>query len=296
MIQKADGKTEISMAKLRASARISVGERTIRDALHKRNIYFRKLRSKPRLTSDDVKARFDFAKRYKEKSKAWWCKNLHMVIDLKSFPVYTNGQSRAYAAQREIRGAYRSPGEGLDKGYVAVNKTLRYNPGMKAALIAAGVGNGKVLVWAEITGRWSGEAAANFYEGPLLKSLQKSYPGKRKFTVLEDNDPTGFKARKGLDAKERAGIQVFTIPKRSPDLNVLDYAIWKQINRQMREQEKGWPAKKRETRDDYVLRLKKTARGLSTSFIEKSIGDMRRRCARLYDKKGWLIEEGGSHQ
>jgi hypothetical protein len=293
MIQKADGKKEITLANLRASARIKVGERTIRDALHQRDIYFRKLRSKPRLTTEDVKARFEFAKLYRLKSKGWWRKNLHMAIDLKCFAVYTHGQGRAYAAQREIRGAYRSPGEGLDAGYVTVNKSLRYNPGTKAVLIAAGVGGGQLRVWEEISGRWSGESAAHFYEGPLLTSLKKAYPTKRKFSVLEDNDPTGFKAKKGHDAKDRAGIKVFTIPKRSPDLNVLDYAVWNQINRQMRKQEEGWPAKKRETRQQYVNRLRKTAFGLTKIFIDDSIGDMQRRVRRLYEKKGWLIEEGG---
>ena len=66
-----------------------------------------------------------------------------------------------------------------------------------------------------------------------------------------------------------------------------DCALWKEINRKMRAQERSWPKNKRESRDDYVpLRL-------PTAFITKSIGDMQCWCQRLYEAKGGLFEEGG---
>lgn len=71
-------------------------------------------------------------------------------------------------------------------------KALKYNPGCKSALIAAGVGNGKVRLWTETTGKWNGGAAENLYQGDLLKSLKRAYPRKVQFTILEDNDPTGL--------------------------------------------------------------------------------------------------------
>jgi hypothetical protein len=172
--------------------RIAACERTVRDALHERNVFFRKLRSKPRLTDEDIKARFEFAKLYKNKTKAWWLKTLHLIIDLKRFQCFVNGPGRDFAAQRQIRGAYRKPGEGLDQGFVASPKAQKYNPGAKSALIAVGVGGGKVRLWTEISGVWNGGAAETLYQGDLLKSLKKAYPGKVRFTVLEDNDPTGL--------------------------------------------------------------------------------------------------------
>ena len=51
-------------------------------------------------------------------------------------------------------------------------------------------------------------------------ALQKAHPGKRKFTILEDNDPAGNQSRKGRDAKRECHLTLFRIPKRSPDLNV----------------------------------------------------------------------------
>ena len=61
----------------------------------------------------------------------------------------------------------------------------------------------------------------------------------------------------------------------------------------MRAQEKGWSKTQKETRAQYVKRFRKTAMSLPVSFVQNAIGDMRRRCQRLYDAKGGHFEEGG---
>ena len=60
----------------------------------------------------------------------------------------------------------------------------------------------------------------------------------------------------------------------------------------MRQQELTWPKTKSEARRDYLLRLKRTALRLPKAFLEKSAGDMRRRCQLLYKAKGYHFEEG----
>ena len=62
----------------------------------------------------------------------------------------------------------RRPGEGLNAGYVKPNPKLKYNTGAKGVHILAGVGNGKVLLWEEIKGKWNSSEAARAYEGPML--------------------------------------------------------------------------------------------------------------------------------
>ena len=73
----------------------------------------------------------------------------------------------------------------------------------------------------------------------------------------------------------------------------MDYAIWDEIERRMRLQEKKLPPSKVESRAEFILRLGRVARNLPTKFIEDSIGDLAERCQRLYDAKGGLFEEGG---
>ena len=141
--------------------------------------------------------------------------------------------------------------------------------------------------------RWSAKTATDMYSGPLAKALRKAYPSRRKFTVLEDNDPSGFKTKAAEKAKKAAGIKPFVIPKRSPQLNVMDFAIWAKVNTNLRAQERRWAANRKETRDQYLLRLRRTAMRLSPKVINKSIMNMKVRCQRLYDAKGGHIEEGG---
>ena len=87
-------------------------------------------------------------------------------------------------------------------------------------------------------------------------------------------------------------MHVLQTPQRSPDLSVMDYDIWKEINRRMRTQEKTWK-NNRGSRAEYVDRLRKTALRLPSSFIASIIGDMTRKCLKLYEAKGWYVEEGG---
>ena len=182
----------------------------------------------------------------------------------------------------------------MDEAYTKTSKAFKYNPGARSVKVLAGVGNNKVMVWEYIDKRnWAGAVAAEMYEGPLAKALQRNFPERRTWRVLEDNDPTGFKSGKGKLAKERARIVAFEIPHRSPDCNICDFALWTEVNKRMRRQEQTWAAGKRETRQEYLARLRKTALRLPPAFIKNSIGDMARRCKRLRAAKGRHFEEGG---
>lgn len=293
MLKEANGKKEITLGMLQRRAKCKASLRCMRKHLHQAGIRFRRPRTKCLLSKEDVKERFRFAKKYRLKSTSWWLKHLQLHIDLKSFPVYANAKARDHAARREVRGHYRKRGEGLEEWYVTQPKDQKFNTGHKPCRIAAGVGNGRVCLWEEIKGNWTGAKAATLYAGPVKEALRKTYPKKRSFALLEDNDPTGFKSKIAIKAKKANGIRVFEIPRRSPDLNVCDYALWKQVTRRMRLQEKKFRASKRETRAEYVERLRKTAKGLSRAFVTRAIGSMRKRCQRLYAAKGRHFEEGG---
>ena len=203
MVQEADGRWEVTLAMLMKRAKVKFSEGTVRAAMHKRRIWFRVMRSKPKLTQHDIKDRCAFGKKYCKKKASWWVKHLHLVIDLKKFPVFTNAKGRNYAAAREVRGVYRGPGEGLDQGYVRVGKEQRCGSGVKGVMVAAGIGNGRVRLWHPIDGNWCGAAADNLYRRPMLRTLQKSHPTRKTFNVLEDNDPTGLV--QGRDAGEEGG-------------------------------------------------------------------------------------------
>ena len=67
MVEKADGKYEVTIAALKRASRTKASERTILKSLHDRGIYFRRLREKPVLTDQDISDRKAFAKKYGKK-------------------------------------------------------------------------------------------------------------------------------------------------------------------------------------------------------------------------------------
>jgi len=247
------------------------------------------------LTADDIKARKAFAKEDMGKSQAWWKTAIDMHIDVEHFQVFLNGKARDHAAREGVRGAYRTPGKGLEKPYVKHGKKYKYNHGARDAMVLAGVGHGRVLVWEVIDGRnWNGDVAAEMYTRPIKTALQRVAPGKREWCVLEDNDPAGFKRREGMDAKAAARIESVDIPRRSPQLNVCDFALWSEINRRMRTAEGKWPAGRTESRKQFLARLRRTALSLPQTFVDESIGNMRKRCKCMFEADGCHFEEGGT--
>ena len=253
LIRRSENRYCVTAAMLKRSTRVRASERTILKALHNNNIFFRKLREKPVLTEADVGDRYAFAAKYRGKSAKWWIQNIHASIDGKFDQVYITGEGRLRAAQHATRGAYRSPGQGLNGAYVKPRANVKCNIGAKSALVIAAVGAGRMMMWHYVPdGRWNGGAAADMYTTHLKNALTHAWGGKRSFNVLEDNDPTGFKSGKGIRAKSTVGIKAFVIPKRSPELSVCDYAIWKEVNTRMRRQGLKRPKAKRESRNAHL--------------------------------------------
>ena len=126
----------------------------------------------------------------------------------------------------------------------------------------------------------------------MAKALTAANPKRRRHRVLEDNDRTGYKSKKGVDAKVAAKISVFAIPKRSPDLNPCDFSLWSAVNRRMRQQERKFAKNKKETRAQYIARLRKTAMSLPKKVIDDMIASLAKRSKLLLQSKGHHFQEG----
>ena len=59
----------------------------------------------------------------------------------------------------------------------------------------------------------------------------------------------------------------------------------------MRLQERTFRENKKQSKEQYMARLKKTALGLPRAQVEKAVMDMRRRVRAIYDADGGLIIE-----
>ena len=160
-------------------------------------------------------------------------------------------------------------------------------------MVAGGVGAVRVRLWHVVPGAWGADAAAKMYSGPLIKALRRANPRKRTWRVLEDNDPGGYQTRRAQKAKADLNVHHFHIPSRSPDLNVMDFYVWSEVERRLRMEERTWADDRKETREQFIQRLRRTIRTLPKSSIDRAIGDLAWRAQALHKAKGGLFEEGG---
>jgi hypothetical protein len=296
MVSDAEASYEVTLAMVLRRTRFKISQRTAARVLHQKGYRFRKLRSKMILTPEDIEARYAWAKKYQKMSRSWWLQNVHIHLDNHHFKHATTAPGRKLLAKRSVRGVYRKAQakakKSLSPAHVRPNPKLRTNLGSKGVLKCGGVGGGRVLVWKTIEGTWCGSEAAKVYTDTVLPALKKRYTSRKRFVLLEDNDPTGNCSKRGVAAKREGKMEVLQIPKRSPDLNVLDYAVWSKVERMLRKQEQKM-TKKTETREEFEKRLDKTAFSISEEDINNWVGNLHKRCQQLHAAKGGLFEEGG---
>ena len=290
LVKKADAQKEVTLSEILTTAGITFCERTVRDGMKEKKYSFLKLKEKPLLTDDDIVKRKRWTDTRKRRTPFQWVKTPHAIIDNKKFPKTASNKSREYSARRSVHGAYMKKGSQPKRWLVKPkngSNTVKYC----GVTVTAGVINGKIRFWHYVEGRWTAAEAERMYH-KLHKALTKAYPShKGTFTIIEDNDPTGYKSRRGMEAKKKLKIQTDDLPPRSPDLNVLDYSLWHSINAAMRTQEKKFRKTKRETTEEFKARLRRVALSLSEDKVKKAVGSMTRRCATISAAAGDLFTE-----
>ena len=219
----------------------------------------------------------------------------HAVIDNKHWQIFGNKDGRDYAARRSVRGARQRKGQKPEGHVIKPKKPIKY-PAKSVAMTVAVI-RGRIRMWEYVPQgqNWNGETAAAMYRGPLIKALARAYPERAKtsqeWQVLEDNDPAGYKSGKAMQAKRDVGIITDDLPRRSPDLNVLDYSLWHAINLQMRAQERALSPRKAETEAEYLSRLRKTAWVMPAAQVEKAVASMHKRARMMFKENGNLFVE-----
>ena len=257
MIEDADCKYQVTAGILKKAMRLKCSEQTILTVLHYRDVWFRPFREKPLLTALDVAARKKFARTHAQKPLTFWTRTIDAYLDEKYFTPYLTPAARAMARKVRARGAFRGKKGGLAKGFVKPKKTMKQNFGRQVC-VAVAISAKKVLACYIPQENWSGAAAHELYSEHLGTALKSEHPSKRRFLLVEDNDPTGHKSGLVNAAKSAAHISCLPFPKHSPDLMPLDFGFWSSVNKRLREQEAAFDDDYKETRHHFVARLRRT--------------------------------------
>ena len=273
MVKEADGEYEVTYDMIRKRARIRASISRMSEKFKEKGCSWRPQRKKPRRTKKTEAKRVAKCKKWKFLPTNFFRSDAHMIIDLKKFEVPTSASGRKHLRKLKVRGTHRLRKEGLKDGHTKpCTKRNRQNVGSHVH-IAAGVCKGRIKMWHEVRGRWNGEAAKRLYEGATIATLKKEYPTRADYVLYEDNDPSGLKSSAGLNAKRAMKIRTVDTPTYSPDLNPLDFALWKNVeDRVLKQKIEG-----RETRDEYVARLRRFALRTPTKTVIGAVLKMKRR-------------------
>ena len=105
------------------------------------------------------------------------------------------------------------------------------------------------------------------------------------YHIVEDNDPSGYKANKAIAAKKALGIKPIVWPRYSPDLMPQDFYLWDEVNRRLAAQSP--PAK--ETLDAFKRRLQRTALSIPKESIQRAVLQMQSKAAEVVEAEGGRI-------
>jgi hypothetical protein len=205
-------------------------------------------------------------------------------MDNKRWPFPRSLRGKKYLRQTKVRFVLRKKNEGLKRGYTKPDQR-KHRTNLGGVNLVAGIIKGKVRVWHYFDGRWTGKKAAEVYKNVVGPALVRAHGKKRSYTIVEDNDPTGYKSKEGKRAKTELNISPIEFPTYSPDMNACDYALWDEVERRMKQQ----TAPKHETREGFKARLRRTALGIPKGVVLKMLRSMVARTQSIYDNNGGHI-------
>jgi hypothetical protein len=287
LLKKAKGMEEVSLKKIKQKARLDVDDSTLSRAFKSIGVSWRSPREKPSRTIEQEAERKIWADKYRKKAISFWTDSVDLYIDCKKFALPLSARSREAAARSKIRGALRKRSEGLVSELTRPStKKHRYPPGAQAWVLG-GICGKKIRLWQYIEGRWNSKTAARMYTGPIQKTLKKHRPDKKRWKIVEDNDPSGFKSSAGKAAKQSAHITTIDLPTYSPDLQPLDYSIWNEVERRTT----ALLGNKAVSAKEYRCLLRQVAYGLPENVVGAAVASMRKRCGQIYEANGANIRD-----
>lgn len=260
-----------------------VHKKTVAKRLQQRfNIKYTPARAKVAISEDDAKKRYKVAKEWAGFPSSFWSTKVHCYWDNKAFPMPLSPTQRTRFRQTRVVGHLRTPAEGVERGFTKPRQKHSFI-GVPSVTVSAAVAKDRVIMWHVVDGSWNGQAAADVYQGDMIKALRRTWGARRKFTIVEDGDKKGNQSTKGLRAKEAVGIKAMVLPPRTPNWMPLDYSIWDRIVQRVDDTSPDG----HESKKDFVARLKMVAKRLPKGYVKKTIGKMRQRIVDVEKVKGW---------
>ena len=285
LIKKVDGRREVTWREVMRKARVCpVHPTTAKRALAAAgiNIAARAPRQKPQRKGEHLEERMEVCRRWRYLPSDYFFRKVSFIIDNKRWPVPMTEDARAHLQKLKVRFHLRTRSEGLAPGFTKPNaKKHQRNTGGSVA-VCAGICGDRVVMWKYIDGPWGESAADSLYRHDINRVLTRYAGSASGATIVEDNDPSGYKSGKAIQAKKDLGIRVMALPRYSPDLNPLDYFLWADIDRRMNLS----APRGRESKEAFKRRLRTTAFATPRALVRRAVLQMKQRVAAVYAAEG----------
>jgi hypothetical protein len=280
---------EITAAYIRDRCNLNCGLQTIRDELHRKNYFWLRPRRALDLSVKDKRQRKEFCAQWMDKSPSQLKRAFGLVLDEKSFHAAYDWKSRMYALRKGVRGIYGPPRGKAGKGRknVITRPGTLHAPsrgGKKKASILGGIGSTGVILWAKYTGAMT----ATKFTSPscgVEKCLKKNAIRK----IYMDN-ARPHAAKKTLKWLQGLRATAVATPRRSPDLNPMDFAVWTCVKNKMMRGDIRL-GKRKEPKEKWLRRLRNAAKNIGEDQIGKIWIEFRDRLRRCYEHNGGHFPE-----
>ena len=283
LIERANNTSEVHWKDVLRKARVHVDPTTAARSFQAEGIdaRWRRPRERPQRDDEHEAERMEICRRWRYLPHDFFTDRVDLIIDNKQFKVPTYGRGLQHLKSTRIRGHIRTRSEGIRKGFTKPNpKRQKVNPGAHVK-VCAGIINGRVRVWHYLPRTWNGDAAAELYEKVLAPALAKHRGPKASYLVVEDNDTTGYKSKKGKAAKRSVGIKTLEWPRYSPELNPLDFYVWHEVEERALKSLTAPTSIKA-----YKAKLRRIAYALPEAEVRKAVAAMRGRAKQVFDAEG----------
>lgn len=193
--------------------RAHVSLRTIQRLASAEGVRCLRPRSRCMLRAGDLAERIQFARKYVHKGARWWQGTCHFDMT----------HIQAMLTPDHVKGL---TGFSITRDWVLPGDQFRHdkpkgsNRFSTGAAVNLGVAYMDGRVWAlALRGRMTGKVAAKMYRS--LARMVRRDTGKRRVRLFEDNCPTQ-QSKVARAAKRDAGFVSVKMPRRSPDMSILD--------------------------------------------------------------------------
>ena len=220
IITKADGEREVTWGEIVQKSRVPTVDRPPAANHMQVELGMNPRRPRAELTRNDIDEsdRNKLANKLRKLPQKYWASDLRLTMDNKERASPRPFEGKKYLKQSKVRFVIRTGSEGLNTGYTTPDQR-KHSTNLGGDTVVAGIIKGKVRIWHCSGGPWDGKKATEVYSEVVAPALVRAHSKTRRHTILEDNDPTGYKPKEMKQAEADLNIPPVEFPTCSPDMN-----------------------------------------------------------------------------